>query len=304
MQEQSEEIVLAEADTKSNYEQSSEIKYAQAAPAGLVLTRSNVTAEEKGVERWTEALHRDIWSYRQLKRRRWQKPLSLIAVGTIALIATSLLNGKWSFWNFPFWMVYLIFAGKELTDRAAFSRKEAAYEVSQIKDPKAVSVLAMATETDKDTRTIASKGLVSLLPLLTEQDAKQVPDESMKALVRLLRAPNAPLVIGILRLLQLNGDSRFIPAVQDVITNPVSYADKRSVMQRLYQTQWQYHPARDRVLDAAHETLRVLHANEAKDTLRRTLLRPAGPIEVEQSLLRPASSVPETPESQLLRPAE
>src|SRR5262249_51793673 len=150
--------------SNSTAEHDSAPEYASSAHVGRVATTSRVTGEQRGVERWTEALHRDIWSYRQLKRRRWQKPLSLIAVGVIVVIVSSALKGTWSFWNFPFWMVYLLFAGKELRDQSAISRREAAYEVSRIKDPKAVNVLAMATQTDKDTRAVAIGGLVSLLP--------------------------------------------------------------------------------------------------------------------------------------------
>ncbi len=261
--------------------------------------------QRRSIEVWTEALTHDILAYRSLKRRRWQRPLYYALIGAVSLVVWSLFSGTWSAWKYPFYMMFMVFAGKQLADLSAESRHVTTLEVSKIQDPRVVNVLALAaTETDLVTKNVARGGLKSILPNLKPADCKWLSEEGLDALLKLLRCTDAELTLAILHVMRQVGDPRFIAAVEGLITNPINYSDKRTIKQRLFQTHSTYNPQGDRVLDAAHETLRVLLPRLALDKQRRTLLRPADPVDANSNLLRPATGHPDTPEQQLLRPAE
>jgi hypothetical protein len=247
---------------------------------------------------WTESLHQAIHEHRRQVwgRRLWIATILATLVGAAFLFRLGL--GE-------FWWVYMLFGGGATARAASGKAYQATWELSELKDPRAVNVLAVAAiSADKDTRDVASDGLMRVLPMVKVSDAELITDQGMEAMIALLGTGKTALLTVILKSFEQVGDERAIPAVERLANALIPPGDAYALSRAQWSTWLRGTNAeREQVRDAAKECLPYLQARAEQKRSSSTLLRAAQePEEVDQNLLRPATSG-ETPVEQLLRPA-
>jgi len=249
----------------------------------LTVRKEKEERNRRTIEQWTRTLQEEIRAYRRWRRRARRRRVvrALLIVGFFLLI----FRADWA--NPLMW--FLMMTGGAAVDTAARSRQQTATALARARDPRAVSVLAIAArDGDQETRTVAVRGLKSILPGLQASDAEHVTLEGMDALISLLlRSTDVDLAIAVLKGLEQIGDARALPAVE----------------RAAHGCWWLDRGERERVQEAARACLPYLQARAERERQRNTLLRPAqSPDSPAEILLRPAGGAPTTPEEQLLRP--
>jgi hypothetical protein len=140
---------------------------------------------------------------------------------------------------------------------------------------------------DKTVITSARRALIRLLPVIQCSDGFMLNPAQRGCLRKLALTSDIDLSRAILRAWQQIGTVDEIPVVE----NLVAQSPKK--------------PIAPEIQEEAESCLPYLIANAEREKQRNTLLRAAEPsTESEVSLLRPAASVPESAEAQLLRPVD
>jgi len=137
-------------------------------------------------------------------------------------------------------------------------------------------------------RRAAGKALARLLQSSTRSDLGLLSERHLKDLRENLIVPSQPeLTVSIMNAWQIIGGRSELSIVEKFADDSLPFNKSQDV------------------LTAAKACLPYLRAIAEAEKQRNTLLRAATPaIDSEVSLLRPAASVPEAAEAQLLRPAE
>lgn len=257
----------------------------------FILSLRAMTARQERQERdaaairqWMHTLEADVAAYKAVRLKKRRRKLLVWTVLALIIFGANLpiLHGFRDYW----WIIFFVSAGGSAAVSAADSRrsKEMARLLATSRDPRAVSVLAVAArDGESDTQRVAEQGLRSILPQLQASDSEHITDDAHNALIHLLgHNPDPDLKIAILHALEQVGDERAM-----------------SLVSMLAETE-----SNPRVADAARNCLPFLKARASQARLRHTLLRPVTlMVEPDKTLLRPAGAT-ETSSDQLLRPAD
>jgi hypothetical protein len=239
--------------------------------------------DAEAIQQWIRTLEADVAAYRKWKRRKLRRHIFICAIVANVLFGSRLpilrvVNDYW-------WLLFFGIGGGAAFEVADSKRsREMAGHLATARDPRAVSVLAVAArDGDMDTKRAALRGLRSILPQLKASDSEYVTDDGMNALLALLsRNPETGVQLAVLRALEQVGDNR----AMSIVGMLADTGDTQDVR------------------EAASSCLKFLRARTEQYRLRQTLLRPTEhPVAADQTLLRPAGSA-ETPADQLLRPTE
>lgn len=256
---------------------------AQAAAQNLLLTLQNVAEKKRSVEETMALLLRETRAARRRRRHRIASGTAFVTLMIGLIYAT---RGK----IFDhFWWILQLGGGAWAADKAASTRRDAAYALSKAGDPRAVGVLALALrDGDAYVRDVAERALRHLLPRVRASDAAYIAADQMNALLHLGYRDDYghSLKIPLLAALEQIGDERALPVVEHLHADPAP-----------------------QVREAARECLpfvqeRVRRARESATLLRASAA--TGAITPPNQLLRPASAAMTTgtPPDQLLRAVE
>ena len=269
--------------------------------AGEPRTERNAMDDASAIEQLSQELEREIRQYRRWRFGRRLRQLFRIVI--IAALVFTVLHGSWG----PFMWLVLIFGGSEMTDAHSAQRRRTAGLLAESRDPRAVNVLAMARlSNDPATRTVATEGLMRILPTLKASDAKYITPQGMKALAGMLRPGrirDIKFMLVVLDALKQVGTPDCIPAVERLLETPHAVRLLIDITDR-----WSYPVVGrniSRLQASAAECLQVLRLREKEEHDRSTLLRPAErPADEDQILLRPAMGGRPTDDITLVRPAD
>jgi hypothetical protein len=256
---------------------------ARAAVQNLLTTLKNVEEKKRNVEEAMALLLRETQAARRRRRHRLVSGTAFVTlmIGLIYLTRGKIFEQLW-------WILQLG-GGAWAADRAASTRRDAAYALSKAGDPRAVGVLALALrDGDSYVRDVAERALRHLLPRVRASDAAYIAPDQMNALLHLGYSDDygQNLKIPLLTALEQIGDARALPVVEYLHADPSP-----------------------QVREAARECLpfvqeRVRRARESATLLRASAA--TGAITPPDQLLRPAAAgmTPVTPPDQLLRAVE
>ncbi len=268
-------------------------------PDGPEPARASET-DAAAIERLTSELEQEIREYR---RWRWRRRLrQLIRMLFLAAIFAAFLHRQWG----AFMWMMILFGGSEVRDPRANQRRRTAGLVARMRDPRVVNVLAMArASNDPATRTVATEGLIEILPTLKASDARFITNDGMRALTAILnpsRVSDIKLMLAVLDALKQVGSPACIPAVERLLTMPLPVRQLVRITDRWYYPRLGENVRRLQI--AAAECLEILRVREKQERDRNTLLRPAErPADEDMTLLRPASGAPQPDDITLVRPA-
>lgn len=234
-------------------------------------------------------LVRDEAVTRRKKRKRNRIVGTILALAIFAIVAAWIINGvttgKWGHTGFPFYLFAKLFA--PLFGAYAVSNAQSAGTkwLTQFQDPRLVSSLLDAMDTDdKELQHIAEGKLVELLPAMESYHGDVLTPEQRIVLRGQLKSINDDLVIKVLRALVVLADIAAMPDVQAMLVRQ----EKR------------FKPNRELIAEG-RRTLTELEALKEQARLKETLLRPAEAAP-GQYLLRPEITHQETDPATLLRP--
>src|SRR5438874_1898044 len=88
------------------------------------------------VQRWTESLNREIWAYRDHRRRRWLRAATYLLAGAIGSVVAMLFSGNFGIGMVQWWFIPVIFIALAARDAAAGSRRVVASQVAKAADPR------------------------------------------------------------------------------------------------------------------------------------------------------------------------
>lgn len=215
--------------------------------------------------------------------------LMLLLLGVSMMRGIS--RGDWDFgdWGSYFWFFALFGSMAAMSQK----HKEAASQLAQLQDIRAVGLLAEALESDDTSlKRIVTKSLPGLLRRLQASDAHLLDTEQRKILNKVLKKAasdaSPELALAILKSYEQVGDES-------------SLAD----VERLAHLPPQRSPNAQKVAEAARECLPYLEKRIEQAWASQTLLRASSAADALSSapemLLRPALETGETPPQELLR---
>ncbi len=275
----------------------------------LTVKKESSAKAEAMLAQWRADLDREVDALRRKRRantrRKWVRNLFWLTLLVCYLLHLPYFQG----WM---WIIFFMAGAAEVATNP--KRKDAATALARARDPRATGVLAKAVrDGDSETKEVATKGLLSILPSLRASDRECIDAEGMAALISLLAwgeglsvatsGADVDLKLAILRALEQVGDARAIPAVRKLLTPPRVAGFLIGGMDRMLKVG--VGAKLDAIHRAAAECLPYLEQRAEAERMRERLLRPAAaPTNAADILLRPAGGAPTTPDELLLRPVE